>query len=323
MQCECCGRETEVLIEIGAISPKVSVTGRCCVDCCAFILTALEDAREDAPELKAEIIPVEETQQFVDGNGSLIEEDEIRFGMKDSQGKIHYFRVYKVWPIPEYEADEIYPAGESRLKAERTAYCFRTFGHQKSDDMLMAELLEKLETALLNPVIEEEKSSVPFLGKQEFLRERGYAEIGRKNEEIGFLVDGRYFGARKFADMFDRYEGFRLCWQIQDALTGVPDRDTYWVPVRLTDERLLDELERLIVSSAGSREFISYKNVNAFDIGFDALMEKLINYAGCNPPGIGKMAGMKLIRRLEELETDDDMFPEYHVAAIREVIGEF
>ena len=44
MRCECCGRETTVLIEIGAISPKVSVTGRCCVDCCAFILTALEDA---------------------------------------------------------------------------------------------------------------------------------------------------------------------------------------------------------------------------------------------------------------------------------------
>lgn len=34
------------------------------------------------------------------------------------------------------------------------------------------------------------------------------------------------------------------------------------------------------------------------------------------------MAGLKLIRRLEELETDDDMFPEYHVGIIRELIGD-
>ena len=58
MQCECCGRETEVLIEIGAVSPKVSTTGRCCVDCCAFILRALEDMREELPARQAEIIPV-------------------------------------------------------------------------------------------------------------------------------------------------------------------------------------------------------------------------------------------------------------------------
>ena len=52
-------------------------------------------------------------------------------------------------------------------------------------------------------------------------------------------------------------------------------------------------------------------------------MEKLKLYFGNNPPGIGKVAGMKLIHRLEELETDDDMFPEYHVGIIRELIGEF
>lgn len=32
--------------------------------------------------------------------------------------------------------------------------------------------------------------------------------------------------------------------------------------------------------------------------------------------------GLKLIRRLEELETDDDMFPQYQIEAIRELIGE-
>ena len=51
-------------------------------------------------------------------------------------------------------------------------------------------------------------------------------------------------------------------------------------------------------------------------------MEKLKLYYESNPPGVGKVAGLKLIRRLEELETDDDMFPEYHVGIIRELIGD-
>ena len=88
MLCECCGRETEILIEIGAVSPKVSTTGRCCVDCCAFILRALEDKREELPERQAEIIPVEEAQRFVNENGKEIEAGAIRFG-------ISVFRVFK------------------------------------------------------------------------------------------------------------------------------------------------------------------------------------------------------------------------------------
>lgn len=34
-------------------------------------------------------------------------------------------------------------------------------------------------------------------------------------------------------------------------------------------------------------------------------MEKLKLYYESNPPGVGKVAGLKLIRRLEELETKD------------------
>ena len=90
---------------------------------------------------------------------------------------------------------------------------------------------------------------------------------------------------------------------MRDALTEIPDRDTYWLPVRLSDELLLEELEEVILSAAGNREFISYRDINAFDLGFDGLMEKLKLYYESNPPGVGKVAGLKLIRRLEELET--------------------
>lgn len=51
-------------------------------------------------------------------------------------------------------------------------------------------------------------------------------------------------------------------------------------------------------------------------------MEKLKLYYESNPPGVGKVAGMKLIRRLEEVETDDDMFPQYQIETIQDLIGD-
>ena len=146
MRCECCGRETTVLIEIGAVSPKISTTGKCCVDCCAFILRALEDKREELPERQAEIIPVEEAQRFVNEDGREIDAGAIRFGMKDANGKLHFFRDYRLDPIPEYVAEEIYPAEAfSRADRDRTCYCFRSFGYRKPDEFLLMELIEKLE----------------------------------------------------------------------------------------------------------------------------------------------------------------------------------
>ena len=81
MQCECCGRETDILIEIGAVSPKEPVTGRCCADCCAFILSALEDRQEEQPNERAEMIPVNESQVFIDEDGREILPEEIRVGI--------------------------------------------------------------------------------------------------------------------------------------------------------------------------------------------------------------------------------------------------
>ena len=178
------------------------------------------------------------------------------------------------------------------------------------------ELVEKLETALLNPVIRKEERAG---GRQlRYVRERGYAEIVGE----GFRIDGRLYGAQEFTDMLSMYEGFRMNWQVQDALTEILDRDTYWLPIRITDELLLDELNLLIFSASGNREFISYRDMKVFDLGFDDLMEKLKLYVESNPPGVGKVAGLKLIHRLEELETDDDQFPQYQIEAIRELIGE-
>ncbi len=307
MRCECCGREVKVLIEIGAVAPKVCTNGRCCVDCCAYILRALEGSREDRPVQKAELIAAGDEQVFVDETGEETEKSDVRFGMKDAAGKVHYFCVRKLPMIPEMIALEIYPKG---LPVE-TNYQFRVFGHRKNDEELLGELLGKMEMALLNPVIRRE-------GGHSYLRERGYVQI----ENDSFQIDGKRYDASELAEMLSPYEGFLLTYQIRDALGDIPDRDTYYLPVQITDDLLLEELEEVIVSAGGKYGFISYKDMNIFDIGFSGICDKLELYYRSNPPGIGKAAGLKLIRRLEEVETDDDIFPEYQIGVIRELIGE-
>ncbi len=211
MRCECCGREVKVLIEIGPVAPKGCTNGRCCVDCCAYILRALEGRREDSPVQKAELIAASDDQVFVDETGEETEKSDIRFGMKDAEGKVHYFCVRKLPMIPEMIAFEIYPKGGP----VGTNYQFRVFGYRKNDEELLGELLGKMETALLNPVVRRE-------GVHSYLRERGYVQI----ENDSFQIDGKRYDASELAEMLSPYEGFLMTYQIRDALGELPDRNT-------------------------------------------------------------------------------------------------
>lgn len=326
MQCECCGRETDVLVEIGAVSRKVPATGKCCLQCCAFILGSLVGEQAEERE-RAEFLTADEKQAFADGSGAEIGADEIRFGMRDAGGKIHYFCVRRIEHLPEMTAFEIYPKEEFRRKdSDRTEYVFRTFGLRKSDRELFRELMEKIETALMNPAIEMsivEIREYSHRHTESRLRERGAVQVERRNGEVWFRVDGKLTSPEEFAGLLSPYEGFFLTYQMRDALEKLPDRDTYYLPVKITDEILLDELNALIVSVGGESDFISYRNMQAFDIGFFGIIDKLELYFRSNPPGVGKIAGLKLIKRLEELGTDDDMIPEYQVGLIRDLIGEY
>ena len=95
------------------------------------------------------MIPVQDGQVFVDEDGGEVLPREIRFGMKDHDGRIHYFCMRALRVIPEYEAFEIYPKGWKKSDdPERTAYCFRAFGSRKTEEELITELLLKLNNAL-------------------------------------------------------------------------------------------------------------------------------------------------------------------------------
>ena len=67
-------------------------------------------------------------------------------------------------------------------------------------------------------------------------------------------------------------------------------------------------------------KFLSCKDVSAFDVLFEKLIKKLSYYYHSNPRNMGKDAGNRLIQILKEVGTDDEMFPEYEIKMVKQVI---
>ena len=55
---------------------------------------------------------------------------------------------------------------------------------------------------------------------------------------------------------------------------------------------------------------------------FFKLMEKFQIFYNAHPRGKGKYVGIEMIKLLNELDTDDDLFPEYEIECIQRIIGD-
>lgn len=53
------------------------------------------------------------------------------------------------------------------------------------------------------------------------------------------------------------------------------------------------------------------------------VLEKLSFLYQCKSAGAGKIIGMKMIKRLRKIDTDDEMFPEYQIREIQDIISEW
>lgn len=91
------------------------------------------------------------------------------------------------------------------------------------------------------------------------------------------------------------------------------------LPIRIGPDTLTDELETLL-ATVSKGNFISYKDVSLVQMLIWLVTEKLEAYHRAFPEE-AKVAGEKMISILESLETDDDTFPEYDVARIRDLIA--
>ena len=162
-------------------------------------------------------------------------------------------------------------------------------------------------------------------GKYIGLREKGTIHIIEdedRNYAVGFEIDGKKFTGKDLERLLGTYPGFALQYMIQDASDPVLKEDEYLVPVYITKESLIDELERAL-NIYGDRGFVSYKDTMKFDEALYKVTDKLEVLSHSEKRDDAIEAGKKMIHTLMQIETDDDYFPVYDIQLICKIIDPF
>lgn len=300
-KCACCGKDTVNLVKVGKI-------GMCCEHCAAVLLMALKERKLEKDELVYDLLNSRE--KFVDINGEDVPEKALVFYANDFRGKRHVFAVgmrTSYDGMATYVATEIYKRGP----VPTTGYEFEVFGPIEREEAHISELLLKTAKGINNTTLEYAYGmpSVKSTGEMQVIFSENY------KGEYGWKIDGKNYSPEEAMKLFQSYEGGRFLFQSIDPSDDVLEKDALLMPVVMNENTFVDELNELIMifSDGNKGEFISYKNILGFDTFFEKLLDKLQFYFLHHPRGVGKIAGMKMIRILEDIDTDDNMFPEYQI----------
>lgn len=157
------------------------------------------------------------------------------------------------------------------------------------------------------------------------LRNKGTINIVQDEDrgfEIGFEIDGKRFRGKDLEKLLGVYPGFSLQYQIHDASEPILKEDEYLVPVRITKQSLIEELEDVINIYSDSG-FISYKDTLVFDDAFYKITDKLEVLVHSEKKEDAIAAGREMVRRMAHVETDDDYFLVNNIELICRIIDPF
>ena len=88
-------------------------------------------------------------------------------------------------------------------------------------------------------------------------------------------------------------------------------------PIQIGVDTLPEELE-IILRIASKGNFVSYKTLPIIELMISLILGKLDIYYQ-HYPDEAKIAAGKMIRILQEIDTDDDVFPSGQIAAIQSI----
>ncbi len=293
--------------------------GLCCNHCATGILNELKERKEEGRDKKCRTDWIFNNVVYETSSGEEVSFPQMIFEVTADDGVVHSFSVSdsEYGGMTFYESREIYKKEKNGRKANKkrsTEYSFSIYGDTKDDLNLLEELVDKTASGVKYKTISAGGESGPL-----HAGERGI--IGVASD--GFIIDGMSYDSTELDGLFSCYEGFNIHYQIMDRFSPLLDKDTYLMPTKLNDKSLLDELEEIIsaFSKNGSGEYIGKENVSGFEIFFKKLLGKLSFYYQCKSAGSGKIAGIKMIKRLRKIDTDDNLFPEYQIREIQDVIS--
>lgn len=157
--------------------------------------------------------------------------------------------------------------------------------------------------------------------KEYYLNETGVLRIDEDVDgEMNVFIDGKKITGGEFLKMLSVSNGFNMEWRILDITDEVD------MPLKLNiTPALLEEnwqkFERIIGRFAEKGNFISYKRSS--DLGVEVLeymdiIEQLLRHGNCEE---AVNLGERVIKRLEDLETDDDSFPNHEIECVERILG--
>lgn len=143
------------------------------------------------------------------------------------------------------------------------------------------------------------------------IKSKGVMEIVEDDDSpvgISFVIDGKKFLPNEVAELFKGYPGFNILFQINDPSQNLLNKDEYLVPVTISKESLVEELN-IALAVTTTHGFISYKTVNAFAELFYKIYDKLEIMTKYGDVDETLSTAREMARILYETPSDDDCFP--------------
>ena len=230
-------------------------------------------------------------------------------------GKMHTFEIEHVvlGGIVSWEANE--KDGE---------YQFRLISNIEEDGAATAQkLFRKIVEGVCTKTLEEHKGE---WSTSYFLKSKGNITIIEDEDrdfDIAFEIGGKKFTPEEFAELVSGYIGFNMQYQIRDGSSPLLGENEYLVPVKISKELLLQELETALAVTTDRGGFLSYKNVSAFDELFYKILDKLQTLDDALERDKAQEIGRAIAKRLREVEHDDDWFPEGDIQMICRIVDPY
>lgn len=230
-------------------------------------------------------------------------------------GKMHSFKIEHIvlGSIVRWEANEI--DGE---------YSFRLISDVDEDGTAIAQkLFRKIVDGVCSKTLEEHRS---VWGTSVSLKSKGNIQIIEDEDNDwgpAFEIDGRKFTPEEFAKLISTYTSFIMQYQIRDGSSSLLSENEYLVPIKISKELLLQELETALAVTTDRGGFLSYKNVSAFDELFSNILDKLQILDDALERDKAQEIGRAIARRLREVEHDDDWFPIGDIQMICQIVDPY
>lgn len=231
--------------------------------------------------------------------------------VSEKSGKLHTFKVEHIilGSIVSWDAEEI-----------KGDYSFRLISRITDNGTEVARsFFHKIVDGVNN------KSLSASSWGQTYINDKGNVQVVSREDEYGWhtamVVDGHVFSSENFVELFSSFEGFNIQYRICDASEPLLGKDEYLMPIKVTVDELIEELE-YIINVYSDNGFMDYKTIPLFDEYFYKYIDKLeLFYENKRDEAV--VAGKKIIEMLEKIENDDDFFPTHEVGLVNRIITKY